>query len=64
MKAKIALDFLSNHNSFKDCVFEVYLKNWDGKIRCVALEGVDKELYELYIDRSVSNKSLIYFFTL
>ena len=59
MKAQAALDCLSSYKSFKKYIFEFYLKE-DKKFRCVALTGVDKEIFSSYKGRSVKHGSTSY----
>ena len=58
-KLKIALDFLSSHKSFKDYIFEFYLKE-NNKLRCVAISPIVESLKNDYLGKSISNNDNIY----
>ncbi len=58
LKAELALECLSLHQNFKEYILEFYLKTSD-KLRCIALNGMEKELKELYINRSVEDNSIV-----
>ena len=58
LKAQVALDCLSSHQSFKNYIFEFYFKLSD-KLRCIALSSIDPSLVSHYIDRSVDKNSIV-----
>ncbi|MBI2148596.1 GGDEF domain-containing protein [Candidatus Woesearchaeota archaeon] len=60
LKAQIAIDCLSSHNYYKNYFFEFYLREGSGKLRCVALGGVEGVLRNLYLGRSVLRGSIVF----
>ncbi len=60
LKAQVALKCLISHKSFGRYMFELYLMERTNKLRCVAISGVLKEIYNLYYGRAVLHDSRIY----
>jgi len=59
-KAQIALECLSSHKSFNKYFIELYLKEGSGKLRCVAIKGLNKNEISLYYGRAAGIGSIVY----
>ncbi len=60
LKAQKSLECLSHHRSFSNCVLEFFLKGRKDSVRCVAIDGVEKNLKDLYYGRKVDKDSSVY----
>ncbi len=59
LKVQTALGCLNSHASFHDYIFEFFLKEKMGKLRCAAISGVTKDLMGMYYGRRAMPGSLV-----